>query len=477
MALTATSLQRDGWQDQARPWGFIPELGADEELVELQHQISVKTIAAKMLNERIRKLVAELAAKDKCLVELEQDLGQIREDLVHRDNESRSLQTSLELVTAENALLTARLNEQIVDNEAQSAQLENSKADLVAAENERDRLAIALREANELHRIESDSLNDRLEAMTSRTAAAECLLLDVQNSLQVCTDENVAMARKAAEAILARDAANEALGQLQCSLQVKENELRGLEQSRAMLLAGAGILLEAFQARVAALGDAEDRANCFAGRVTDAEAKAASAYGQIESLTLKLQRQQAGLDEAVEAIEALVKRAATAETNASAAQDEIQSLNLRLQSRQAGLDEAAEAIEALVKRAATAEANTSAAQDQIQSLNLRLQGRQADLDETVDAIRSLVTRVAAAEANASAAQDEIQGLNLQLQDEQASRAAAAAALGKAQSDYNRLRGLIDSEQAKPKQAEQQPAQPKWAPQSPATSLLATTISF
>src|ERR1700691_5912518 len=111
MALTATAVQWDGRQDRAKPLALVPALGADAEQADLQHQISVQTIAAKMLNERIRKLVAETAAKDKRLAELEDELRLSREDLARRDenlarrdqdlaqrdNESRSLQASLDL--------------------------------------------------------------------------------------------------------------------------------------------------------------------------------------------------------------------------------------------------------------------------------------------------------------------------------------------------------------------------------------------
>jgi DNA repair exonuclease SbcCD ATPase subunit len=439
MAPTATVVQLEDWHDRARSPALISAAEADAELTELRHQLSVKTNAAKMLNTRIRQLVAGIAAQDKKFAELEDALRQAREDLAHHDNESGSLHASLDLVTAENKSLSARVSELTVEAETLGARLDNSKSAVLAVEVERDRLATALREANELHRIEADSLHDRLEAMTSRSAAAECLLLDVRKSLQVSIGESDAAARKAADAIRAKGAADEAVGQLRASLQVKDNELRELEQSRAMLLAEAGTLLEAFEARVVALGEAEDRAKALAGRVADAEAKAALAHASTHS--------------------------------------EIESLNLKLQSRQTGLDEALQAIEALGNRAAAAEANASAAQDEIQGLNSRLQSRQADLDETVDAIRSLVTRVAEAEAKASAAQDEIHALNLKLQDEQASRAAAEAALSKAQSDYSRLRGLIDSEQAQRKPMEQQPAEPKWAPLSSTTSMLAATISL
>jgi chemotaxis protein MotB len=206
---------------------------------------------------------------------------------------------------------------------------------LLAAAAERDWLTVALREANDLHRIESDELTSRLEAMTSRTTAMESLLLDVRKSLRLRLEESDAAARRAVDATLARDAADEALGQLHGSLQTKEHQVRELEQSRAMLIAGAGTLLEAFETRVAALAQAEDQAKSLAARVADAEAKSVLAQSQIEGLDLKLQSGQAALVEAEKAITALLKRSADAETDLSLAQSEIEHLNSKLQTEQA----------------------------------------------------------------------------------------------------------------------------------------------
>jgi chromosome segregation ATPase len=482
MALTATAVQWDGRQDGPKPLALVPAPGADAEQADLQHQISVKTIAAKMLNERIRKLVAEAAAKDKRLAELENELRLSREDLARRDenlaqrdHETRSLQASLDLVTAENAHLSARANERTVDAEVLSAQLESSNRAVFAAEAERDQSAAALREANDLHRIESDELHSRLEAMAARTAAVEIQLLDTRKDLQARIAESDAAARDASDATLAREAADEALGRLHGSLQVREDQVRELERSRAMLIAGVGTLLEAFAARVAALAEAEERVQALAGRLAEAEANSALAYSQIDSLNLKLQSRQAGLDEAAETIQSLDIRAAAAEADSSVAQDKIQSLTLKLQSQQARLDEAAETIQSLDTRAAAAEADSSVAQDKIESLNLKLQSQQADLDEAAEMIGSLIKRATAAEANAIAAQDKIQSLRLKLRNEEASGAAAEDALCQAQSDHGQLQHELDNIV----QHDETGPTPASMPVSlhAATSLLAATISF
>jgi chromosome segregation ATPase len=490
MALTATAVQWAGRQDQAGPLALVPALGADAEQADLQHQISVKTIAAKMLNERIRKLVAEAAAKDKRLAELDdglrltrEDLAQRDQDLAQRDNQTRSLQASLDLVTAENASLSARVNERAVDAEVLSAQLQNSKTALLAAEAERDQSAVALREGNDLHRIEFDELRSRLEAAAARTAAVEMLLMDVRKSLQACSEESDAAARKAVDATLAKDAAEEALGRLYGSLQVKEDLVCELERSRAMLIVGVGTLLEAFAARVAALAEAEERTQALAGRIAEAEANSALAHGQIDGLNLKLQGQQAALDEAAETLQSLAMRAAAAEADSSVAQDKIQSLTLKSQCQQAGLDEAAETIHALTTRAAAAEADSSVAQDKIASLNLKLRNQQADLDEAAEMIGSLIRRATAAEANASAAQDKIQNLKLKLRNEEASGGAAEGDLRQAQSDRGQLRresdNIVQHDEMLIVQHDETRPEPASMPASlhAATSLLAATISF
>ncbi len=119
MAFTANALEPEDWQDEAdlaavvpftpqapsRSWVLAP---SNEEVAELRKQIAVKETAAKMLNERVRKLTAEGTAKDKQLAEFEAQLLTLREDLAHRENENRSLQASLDLSVVEGARLSGR---------------------------------------------------------------------------------------------------------------------------------------------------------------------------------------------------------------------------------------------------------------------------------------------------------------------------------------------------------------------------------
>ncbi len=293
-----------------------------------------------MLNERIRKLVADATAKRRaaCARLQEEFLLTPRGISLIARTSNRSFSNFARFNhERECAPFPDVLGESTVEAEALRSRLENSKTTLFAAEAERDRLAVALREGSDLHRIESDALNSRLEATTSRTAAMESLLVDVRKSLLARIEENGAAARKVVEATLARNAADQALGQLHDSLQTKEHQVQELEQTRSMLIAGAGTLLEAFEIRVATLGEAEERAKSLAGRVAKAEANSVLARSKIESLNLKLQSEQAGAAEAGEAIKLPrgQRYVADAEANSIVEQSKIASLNLKLQNEQA----------------------------------------------------------------------------------------------------------------------------------------------
>jgi chromosome segregation ATPase len=477
MAFTATGMERGGWRNQARRLALVPIAAATEfalvdpppqsppplqwtddsppppqsspadaearrrpdserpklersaseqsesgldasDLAALRQLIAVKTTAAKMLNERIRKLTAEGTAKDKRIAELEDHLLSAREDLARSDNENRSLHASLDLTLGESARLSGRVWDTGVEADALKAQLESAKSALRAVEAERDRLTAAAQEAKELRRVEADFLNSQIEAMASRAATAEDMLTAARRSLVARTEESKESLHKAMEAALLRNAADEALREVRASLQAKEFEVRELEQSRAALMAEVGALLEAFEARAAALAAAEDKAKSLELRVTEAEAKAA-AHADANART---------------------------EARIAAALSRIDSLNLQRQSRQSAPVTAAEAEHiaiSLVRRVEDAETRSASAENEIQSLNSKLQSQEAALAEAADAVQSLVDQVDNAEANSRAAQSAMQTLNVELQHEQARRAIAEVALSKFETEAVRLRNEVN----------------------------------
>jgi chromosome segregation ATPase len=450
MAFTANALEPDEWQDEAelaavvpfapqaanRAWVLAP---SNEEVAELRKQIAVKDTAAKMLNERVRKLSAEAAAKNKQITELEVQLLAAREDLAHRENENRSLQTSLDLSVVEGARLSGRLWDSGVESDTLRVRLETLKATLLASEVERDRLKAAMQQAAELHKAELDAVNSQIEVMVAQIAAAEAALLDTRKDLAARTEESTAAGRKAADALRERDVAAVLIGELQEKLKARDRQVRELEDSRAKLMAQTGNLLEAFETRAAALAEAEAKASMLVHQIDGAEIKSAVAQRQVESLTAKLQSHETALAEAAEAVQSLAKRIAEAEATSRTAQGEAERLTIKMQSHEAALAEASDTVQILAGRAVAAEAQVRAAQSEMQGLIEKVQSQEATLAQATDSVKSLSERAAAAEASAQAATSKIEGLNLELQQERARRAIAEVAFAKVQTEAVRLR--------------------------------------
>ena len=470
MAFTAEALEPQDWEDEAelaavvpfappqassRAWVLAP---STEEVADLRKQIDVKATAAKMANERIRKLAAEGVAKDKRIAVLEAQLAAAGEDLSHRENENRSLQNSLDLSVVEGARLSGRLWDTGVETDALRARFDTLKAALIASEAERDRLMAAKRDAIELHRIEFNALTSQLEAMTAQTAAAESKLVDLRVSLAARTEESKVAGRKAADAARERDVAMAALAELRGRLQAKDKLAHDLELSRAQLMEQAGGLLEAFEARAAALAAAEAKAQELSRQVKDAEVRLALARNQIESLTARLERGEAAFAEAADAVQSLAKRIGDAEANAREAQSESERLTAKMRGHEAALAEASDSVQLLAARAATAEADLRAAEAATKFLTEKIESQQSALDDAAASIKLLRERVAEAEAKAAeteakaaeteakagAAASKNEGLASELQQEQARRAIAEVAFAKVQTESVRLRRQIDT---------------------------------
>jgi chromosome segregation ATPase len=157
---------------------------------------------------------------------------------------------------------------------------------LVTMEAERNKLAVALQAANEKHRVETDTLNARLDTVSSRAVEAEKLLVEVRHSLLSRTEERRSAGRNIMDANVARNGANEKLD----------------------------LLLKMFKARDASL--------------THAEARIKSLTEQVAQL--KAQTAQAGTQENVEVLNSWLPREPVAEathdtvlTNCAATQREF----------------------------------------------------------------------------------------------------------------------------------------------------------
>ena len=167
-----------------------------------------------------------------------------RDKLASAGNQARArlqqAQAALGATEAERARLCFAVNEA-------RAELEQTRTTLAASKADRITLSFAVDEANEKRRIETDTVNARLAAMTERAITAEKLLITARHRLLARTAENCSIERKFSDATVARDAAHKKLEALQHLLQVSERKVQELTVSRSELIEVTTTLLKAFK--------------------------------------------------------------------------------------------------------------------------------------------------------------------------------------------------------------------------------------
>ncbi len=292
-------------------------------------QASVNLLVSE--NDRLSRCLAEKDAlvADERVAELEGELGSARRELVFREEQNRSLEASLALMVSEQSRLARRLtensaesaDERVAELEAEldlvrsklvlqtnenrllqaslaaankaRSQLEQMKTALIAAEAGLSALASAVNEANQKRQAEISTLHSRLEAMSSRAVAAEQMLADAQKTWLLHIGENSIVERKVADATEARKLAEQQLGLLQNSLQVKKREVQELGASRSEVVDTTNKLLKSFKAREIALARSHERVKMLTERVAQLEADANLAKQKtIDELNAQLQRER-----------------------------------------------------------------------------------------------------------------------------------------------------------------------------------------
>ena len=114
------------------------------------------------------------------------------------------------------------------------ARLQQMEHNLAAVEDERKKLSAALDEANERRQSEVYALTLKLDAMRSRSTAAEKLLVEMRQSLVARTEEIRATESKLMEAVLGRSGEKKA-DQLIAANEAHDRQNKKLEQTRLSL--------------------------------------------------------------------------------------------------------------------------------------------------------------------------------------------------------------------------------------------------
>jgi chromosome segregation ATPase len=277
-------------------------------LANLEKQLGEEANNGRSLGDEKRLLLERADVADKRIIESEAAANLAREKLWLLENEKDSLQTALDQTLAQSSRTSRRLAE--IENALSEARarLQQMEHNLAAVEDERKKLSAALDEANERRQSEVYALTLKLDAMRSRSTAAEKLLAEMRQSLVARTEEIRATEAKLMEAVLGRSGAEKKAEQLTAANEAHDRQNKKLEQTRLSLTDRSNVLSETVKARDSSLTHAQDKIKSLTDRVelfkAEAAANHAKAEKRIEQLNSAIERERAERAVAEGALEA-----------------------------------------------------------------------------------------------------------------------------------------------------------------------------
>jgi chromosome segregation ATPase len=277
-------------------------------LANLEKQLGEETNSGRSLSDEKRLLLERADAADKRIIESEAAANLAREKLSLLENEKDSLQTALDQTLAQSSRTSRRLAE--IENALSEARarLQQMEHNLAAVEDERKKLSATLDEANERRQSEVYALTLKLDAMRSRSTAAEKLLAEMRQSLVARTEEIRVTEAKLMEAVLGRSGAEKKAEQLSAANEAHDRQNKKLEQTRLSLTDRSNVLSETVKARDSSLSHAQDKIKALTDRVelfkAEAAANHAKAEKRIEQLNSAIERERAERAVAEGALEA-----------------------------------------------------------------------------------------------------------------------------------------------------------------------------
>jgi crescentin len=183
-------------------------------------------------------------------------------------------QEQLDLTASENGRLQQTIAEKDVAFGEVRARIEFLQTALSTAEAECSRLGAEVGGVRQQQQTESETLNGRLQAMSTRAVTAEKLLAEARERLLARIVENGAFRQKVADAKAANDKAYAKTRQLEDAVMLRQHQIDELERSRVTLVEATTTLLETFEDRDRALQRAQQKIKALAERNAELEAQA-----------------------------------------------------------------------------------------------------------------------------------------------------------------------------------------------------------
>jgi crescentin len=274
----------------------------------LEKQLSEEAGNGRSLGDERRLLLERAEVADKRILESESAANLAGERLSLLENEKDSLQSALDQTLAQSSKTARRLAEAENALADARARLQKMEGSLAAAEDERKKLATSNDETNERRQSEVYALTLKLDAMRSRSTAAEKLLAEMRQSLVARTEEIRVAEAKLVAAVVARSGAEKKAEQLAATADAHDRQNKKLEQTRLSLTDRGKVLSETVKARDSALSNAQDKIKSLTDRAellkAETAANHAKAEKRIEQLNAAIERERAERAVAEGALEA-----------------------------------------------------------------------------------------------------------------------------------------------------------------------------
>jgi chromosome segregation ATPase len=242
----------------------------------LERRVTHEKAASESLKRELECVSEQLGAAEATVVDLETELAAAQNMAALRENEALSLQTSLDLVSAENSRLQAQLRlsgSMLEDAKAQTKNLWNE-----AAASEAKRVT-HMKEA-ERYRAEAEAKEALFRASKSRAELAEQLHAKARERLSLCVEESSANTRKITELTDICSDRSRKLDKLQETFRAKQSQIDGLEKSRRDLAAATNALLTSYQDHRSAWLRSTSRAATEAPKVKQASAESPAFFSR-----------------------------------------------------------------------------------------------------------------------------------------------------------------------------------------------------
>jgi chromosome segregation ATPase len=266
------------------------------QVAELQRHVQQQGSELQVTRDDNRRLGERCAAADKRTVQAEAENRAAQQKAVQATNERAAVQTALDKALNEYSQTARKLTETEKTLAATQAKLKSAEAALAQALSESTELSAALDEANQKHLDEASARHAHIEALQARANVNEKLLEEARRALMARCEEVRALERSAAESFDSHSGAVERLAQMTSVLAEREQRLKELEQSEALLSEQNRSLTSTLAAREEACNRAQQKVKEQEELMAQYEGQFASTREaselQIEQLTAQVQREK-----------------------------------------------------------------------------------------------------------------------------------------------------------------------------------------